>query len=262
VDGATINLLVDNTGRRPRGPDDIAFQQVIRGMVWANLANRDLIYAPRNVRTGHIYGFSPVEQIIVTINTIIRRQRRSSPTSRTATCRRALSAPRKAGRLSKSAIIQEWFDQRISGNQGQQRSVIWTPHDAKYQAFKDSPIKDEFDEWLARVVAFAFSLPPTPFIRQMNKGTAGEDQERSLEEGLEPLKLWRKRLIDGIIADEFGYPDLEFDLQNRSASLIRSSRAISTTGDSQRLGRQSTKCAMRAGRSRYPDGTGAKPRTR
>ena len=44
----------------------------------------------------------------------------------------------------------------------------------------------------------------------MNRATAGEDQDRSLEEGLEPLKLWVKRLIDGVIQDEFGGTELEF----------------------------------------------------
>jgi hypothetical protein len=124
--------------------------------------------------------------------------------------------PRKAGLTTKSATFRNGSTSASAGNQGQQRSVIWTPAGAEYQAFKDAPIKDEFDEWLARLVAFAFSLPPTPFIRQMNKGTAGEDQERALEEGLEPLKLWRKRLIDSIIAEEFGYDDSGIRVQNRT----------------------------------------------
>lgn len=213
VDGATINLLVDNTGRRPRGPDDVAFQQVLRGVVWANLTNRDLIYAPRNVRTNHLYGFGPVEQIIVTVNTIIRRQAKQLAYFTEGNVPQGIISAPEGWTTEQLREIQEWFDQRISGNAGQQQSVIWTPFNSKYSAFKDAPIKDEFDEWLARIVAFAFSLPPTPFIRQMNKGTAGEDQERSLEEGLEPLKKWRKRLIDQLIEEEFGYPDLEFEFR-------------------------------------------------
>ena len=44
----------------------------------------------------------------------------------------------------------------------------------------------------------------------MNRATAGEDQDRSLEEGLTPLKLWIKRLIDEVNEREFGVTDLEF----------------------------------------------------
>ncbi len=138
VDGATINLLVDNTGRRPRGEAAVAYQQIIRGVVWANLANRDLIYAPRNVRTGHIYGFAPVEQIIVTINTIIRRQASQLAYFTDGNVPQGIITAPEGWTNDQIRDIQEWFDQRISGNQAQQRSVVWTPHDAKYQAFKDA----------------------------------------------------------------------------------------------------------------------------
>ena len=106
--------------------------------------------------------------------------------------------------------MQAWLDARLSGQTAEQAKLLWVPSGTRYQAFKDAPIKDDFDEWLARIVAYAFSLPPTPFVRQMNKGTAGEDQDRGLEEGLEPIKLWVKRLIDGVIQDEQGGDDLEF----------------------------------------------------
>ncbi|MBV9512066.1 MAG: hypothetical protein JO303_17465 [Caulobacteraceae bacterium] len=44
----------------------------------------------------------------------------------------------------------------------------------------------------------------------MNRSTAGADQDRGLEEGLEPLKRWAKRLLDGVIQDDLGCRDLEF----------------------------------------------------
>ena len=71
--GDTIKLLVDDTGRRPRPPLP-AFQQVIKGTVWTDLTTDDLLYAPRNVRPNRLYGLSPVEQIVVTLNTVLRRQ--------------------------------------------------------------------------------------------------------------------------------------------------------------------------------------------
>jgi hypothetical protein len=35
-------------------------------------------------------------------------------------------------------------------------------------------------------------------------------QEVALEEGLAPLAGWVKRLVDGVIQDRMGHPDLEF----------------------------------------------------
>jgi hypothetical protein len=42
IPGDTIHPMVDDTGRRPRGPDEVAYQQVIKGTAWANLTNTDL----------------------------------------------------------------------------------------------------------------------------------------------------------------------------------------------------------------------------
>jgi hypothetical protein len=59
-------------------------------------------------------------------------------------------------------------------------------------------------------VCYAFSLPPTPFIKQMNRSTASADMERALEEGLTPLLVWGKRLANNILWNDLGFPDLEF----------------------------------------------------
>jgi hypothetical protein len=210
IPGDTIAIKVDDTGRIPRGPDDVAYQQVIKGVVWNDLSNRDLLYAPRNIRPGHVYGHSPVEQIVVTINTIIRRQAAQLAHFTASNVPSGLLNAPEGWNLDKIKELQDWLDDKITGNTSDQAKILWGPAGSKYQAFKNDPIKDDFDEWLARIVAFAFSLPPTPFVRQMNKGTANEDQDRALEEGLEPLKLWAKRWIDDIIATEFNAPDLEF----------------------------------------------------
>ncbi|HEX4180291.1 MAG TPA: hypothetical protein VHY32_05835 [Caulobacteraceae bacterium] len=53
IPGDTIHPMVDETGRRPRGSDQVAYQQVIKGAAWVNLADDDLIYLPRNPRPNH-----------------------------------------------------------------------------------------------------------------------------------------------------------------------------------------------------------------
>jgi hypothetical protein len=73
VDGATIKVLVDETGRRPRSPAP-AYEQVIKGRPWKLLTSDDLLYWPRNPRPHKAYGFGPVEQIVMTVNIALRRQ--------------------------------------------------------------------------------------------------------------------------------------------------------------------------------------------
>ena len=156
--------------------------------------------------------------------------------------------------------MQLWLDARLSGVAAEQAKLLWVPAGTKYQSFKDAPIKDDFDEWLARIVADAFSLPPTPFVRQMNRSTAGADKDRGLEEGVEPIKLWAKRLIDGVIQDEQGCPDLEFAWNDAVAvdplqqaqiddlSLRNGSATIDEVRD-------------RRGQAPLPNGAGAQART-
>src|SRR5207248_2667252 len=73
VDGATIKLLFDDTGRRPKPPAP-AFEQVIHGRPWKLLTADELLYLPRNPRPHKAYGFGPVEQIVMTVNIALRRQ--------------------------------------------------------------------------------------------------------------------------------------------------------------------------------------------
>jgi Phage portal protein len=106
--------------------------------------------------------------------------------------------------------FQEWFDSVLAGNTGGRTRLLWGPSGTRYQPFKEAPYKDEFDEWLARLVCYAFSLPATPFIRQMNRATADTAQQAALAEGLAPLMGWVKRLADDVIQQRLGHPDLEF----------------------------------------------------
>jgi hypothetical protein len=125
--------------------------------------------------------------------------------------------------------FQEWFDSVLAGNTGGRARLLWGPSGTRYQPFKEAPYKDEFDEWLARIVCYAFSLPPTPFIRQMNRATADTAQEAALAEGLAPLMGWVKRLCDHVIQDRMGHLDLEFAwLEERPADPAEQAKVLET----------------------------------
>lgn len=209
VDGSTISLKIDDSGRTPLAPAP-AYEQVIKGVVWNTLTTDDLIYSPRNIRTGHIYGYSPVEQVIVSINTLIRRQAQQLAHFTDGNVPMGLLSVPETWTPDQLREWQDWLDSRLQGNLAERAKMQSVPNGTKYQALKDPPIKDEFDEWLARVICYAFNIPPTPFIKSMNRGTAQEDQDRALEEGLGPILKWAKRLFDSVIQDDLGFSDLEF----------------------------------------------------
>jgi len=209
IDGATIKVLVDETGRRPRPPAP-AYEQVIKGRPWKLLTSDELLYLPRNPRPHKAYGFGPVEQIVMTINIALRRQVMQLQHFTDGNVPPGLLNAPDGWNVEQIRQFQEWFDSVLAGNTGSRTRLVWGPSETKYQAFKEAPYKDDFDEWLARIVCFAFSLPPTAFIRQINRATAETAQDAAAGEGLAPLMGWVKRLADHVIQYVMGEADLEF----------------------------------------------------
>lgn len=212
VDGATIKLLVDDTGRTPRQPAP-AYEQVIHGRPWRLLTTDELLYAPRNRRPNHVYGFGPVEQILLYINIGMRRALTQLAYYTDGNIPEGLISAPEGWNAEQISQFQEWFDTHLAGNLAERNKVIWTPAGARYQAFKSSPIERDFEEWLARIICYVYSLPPTPFVNQVNRATGETMQEAAVNEGNQPLMAWTKRLADRVIQRHMGHGDLEFAWQ-------------------------------------------------
>jgi hypothetical protein len=168
-----------------------------------------IVYFPRNPRGFKSYGFPPVEQILITINTELRRQTMQLQHFTVGNIPAGMATAPEGWTADQIRQYQDWFDSQLSGNTAERTKIIWGPSGAKYQAFKEPPYNDEFDEWLARVICFAFSLPPTWAVRQVNRATAQSAEETALEGGLAPLTGWTKRLIDFLI-QRMGHSKLIF----------------------------------------------------
>jgi hypothetical protein len=81
LDGATIKPVIDSWGRVPQPYLDgetlvypAAYQQILKGYPAIDYSVRDLTYRPRNPRVNRVYGMSPVEQVVTTVNIALRRQ--------------------------------------------------------------------------------------------------------------------------------------------------------------------------------------------
>ena len=209
IDGATIKRLLDDQGRVPLAPDP-AYQQILHGVPAVDYSSDELLYLPRNVRTHKIYGYSPVEQIIITANTLIRKTLHQLQYYTAGSVPDAIIGVPPTWQPDQIAAFQRYWDEELSGNTANRRQVKFVADGVNFHPTKTEPLKDEFDDWLARIVCYAFSLPPTPFIKQANKATAESAQDAALEEGLLPLMQWVKAAIDRIIITYFGYTDLEF----------------------------------------------------
>ncbi len=215
LDGALIKPLVDAQGRSPLPPSP-AYQQVIKGLPAVDYTRDELLYVPRNPRVHKFYGFSPVEQIILTVNIALRRSVSQLQYFTDGTVPAAFASVPAGWTPQQIEQFQEYWDTLIEGNQARSRQVRWGPDGSKLTMLREAPLQDSFDEWLARIVCFCFSLPPTAFVKQMNRATAQQQQESGLQEGLGPFKGWVKSVMDHLIQDRLGNPQLEFRWQDQA----------------------------------------------
>jgi HK97 family phage portal protein len=210
LDGATIKPVIDDWGRIP--DEGVAYQQVLKGYPAVDYTKSDLIYKPRNLRTNKVYGYSPVEQSLMTIAVGLKRQVYQLNFFTEGNIPDALIGVPETWTPDQIADFQDWFDGMLQGNLETRRRARFVPSAVgkTYIPTKETELFGKAEEWLARVICFAFSISPQPFIQQMNRATAESSAETAELEGLGPILLWIKGLVDGVIMDEFGFSDVMF----------------------------------------------------
>lgn len=206
VDGATIKRVLSDTGRTPRPPLP-AFQQVLKGVPAVDYTLDQLVYKPRNIRTHRVYGYSPVEQIIMTVNIALRRQIDQLSYYTEGNISNLVFGVPKEWSPDQISQFQGWWDSVTEA--GSKHRARFVPDGVKPFETKTPPLKDMYDEWLARIVCFCFSISPAPFVAQVNRATAESAKDAEMSEGLGPIKSWVKSLIDGILVKYFDAADLE-----------------------------------------------------
>lgn len=221
IDGATIKRLIDNKGRTVRPDDGAAYQQIVKGVPALNLksgpggdaAMAELYYFRRNVRTHKLYGYSPVEQIIWTINFACRRALYKMAWYTEGNIPEAfIQVPAEWG-LDQVRTFSEWFNSLLAGQVDVRRKAFFLPGVSGKDSVifpKQDTLKDEMDEWLVRVACYCLSVSPQPFIREMNRATAQTAQEAARAEGLAPILKTLSEWLTILIQGPMGYKDYEF----------------------------------------------------
>ena len=194
VDGATIVPKLDISGRTPDAPMS-AYQQVLKGMPAIDYSVDDLIYAPRNPRAHKLYGYGAVEQVIFTINIAVRREVAKMNYFIEGNIPDALCAVPKEWTPDQIERFQKFWDVMMSSAFAKNGRMKFVPGASAVQMLRsDEVLFGQFDEWLARIICYAFSLPSLPFIKQQNRACYSEDTETLTEKG------WRR--LEEIEGDE------------------------------------------------------------
>lgn len=216
MDGATIKRLLNDDGRTPV-PPDAAYQQFLKGMPGADYTRDELMYMPRNVRSNRVYGYSPVEQVIITVNIAMQRQLSQLSYYTDGSTPDLLFGVPDDWQPDQIRTFQAWWDSLLAGNTQARRGAKFIPGGITPINTKEGTLKDEFDDWLARIICYAFSVNAHAFIKGANRSVTEQAGKEAHEEGLMPLMKFVKNFMNRVLVRYFNAPDLEFTWKDDAA---------------------------------------------
>lgn len=211
VDGATVRMRTDWDGR-PESPRYV--QATGRFGPEGNIVLNDdeLMYIRLNPRTHTPFGLGRLEVAFETINEF-------------------LGAHRYAARLASNSVVQyalwlkdltpahherliRWWQDEIEGTgRVPILSVESKPEVLRFGGGTDSDLRLQWQEFLVRVIADAFDLPPLSLglERDVNRSTAGEQGDSAFRSAIVPTaRLYAEHLTRDAIGKKLGWHDLEF----------------------------------------------------
>ena len=214
MDVAMIKRLIDPSGLTPDAPSP-AYQQVLKGVPAVDYTRDELIYLMRNPRTWRLYGYSPVEQIITTVNIALRRQTAQLEYYTEGNIPDMILGVPDTWNPEQIKEVQDIWDSKLSGNTAQRRRLQLVPEMKGVVMPKDAAVmlKDEADEWFARIICFAFSIPPSSLMKQVNRASGQQMAETAKEEGLMPMLQWYDRKLTWIVQNVLGIKNVKFSFK-------------------------------------------------
>jgi len=211
VDGATIRMKSDWDGL----PGSPRYVQVTGGFgpdANIQLNDDELIYVRLNPRTHTPFGLGRLEVAFETINSFLGAHRYASRLASNSVVEYALwlqgLTPEHHER-----VIRWWQDEIEGTGRVPILSVENKPEVLRFGGGTDADLRLQWQEFLLRVIADAFDLPPQ-FLgieRDVNRSTANEMNEQAFRSAIVPTaRLLADSLTRGAITKKLGWPDLEF----------------------------------------------------
>lgn len=217
VDGSTIRLMVEGMGIPP-APPEIAFKQIIRGTVVAELTTDDLLYEMMNPRTNSPYGLSPLESLMITVSSALKSGLYNLAYLTDGNIPEGLvNAPALWNPTQIKEFEKNW-NAALAGDDGATRKLHWLPADSKYTPTKkpDDMAFGSFNEWLLRLTCAVFDVMPIEIgFPDKNKGLGDKganqsQKDTSEEKGLRPLANLVEEILNWAIQTKLGYTNLKF----------------------------------------------------
>ena len=211
VDGSTIKIRADWDG----SPTSIRYEQETAKAgpnARVQLTDDELIYIRLNPRTFTPFGLGRLEVAFESINAFLGAHRYASKLASNSVVEYALwlqdLTPEHHERL-----IRWWQDEIEGTGRVPILSVENKPEVLRFGGGTDSDLRLQWQEFLLRIIADAFDLPPQSLgiERDVNRSTAAEMNDAAFRQAIVPTaRLFAEYLTRGAISKKLGWDDLEF----------------------------------------------------
>jgi hypothetical protein len=209
VDGASIRMNMGWDGS-PQSQRYLQVNDQTNSKI--ELDDDELIYIRLNPRTHTPFGLGRLEVAFETINSFLGAHRYASRLASNTVVQYALwlqdLTPEHHERL-----IRWWQDEIEGTGKVPILSVESKPEVLRFGGGTDADLRLQWQEFLLRVVASAFDLPPfyLGVERDVNRSTAEEMNEMAFRQAIVPTaRLLAESLTRGAISKKLGWDDLEF----------------------------------------------------
>lgn len=217
VDAGTIKVRVDESGRIPQ-PPAIAFEQWIRGEKTAELTQDDLIFAVKNARPNTIFGLSPLESLIIQVQSALAGSLYNWKFFTDSNQAEGFIEVPEDWTKDQVAEFQAYFDSMVAGDPRYQRRLKMMPGGMKYTPTKkpDDMAFERFELWLLQQTCSVFGVTPQSlgFTQQVNKATAEVQGDITQERVGRALQQFIEELFTNLIQYDMGYVDYKFTFVN------------------------------------------------
>lgn len=228
VDGSTIRLLIGDQGQSPM-PPEIAYKQVIRGTVVAELTTDDLRYNMMNPRTNSPYGLSPLESLMITVSSALKSGLYNLSYLTDGNIPEGLvEAPTNWTPTQIREFEKNW-NAAMAGDDGATRKLHWLPNESKYMPTKKPTDMafEMFGLWLMQLTCVVFDVMPIDLgfppkgVGLGGKGFADNQAKTGNDKGLLPIANLIEEVFDEIIQVDLGLPHLKFSFTGLDSENLR-----------------------------------------
>jgi len=224
VDVGTIKVRVNENGRIPN-PPEIAYEQWIMGTKVAELTKDDFILRIRNARTNTIFGLSPLESLILQVQSALAGTLYNWKFFTDSNNVEGFMSVPEDWTSDQISEFQTYFDAMVAGDPRYQRRIKMMPYGVNYISTKDP--KDlpfeRFELWLLEQTCAVFGVPPQDlgFTHNTNRATAEVQSEKGQERIGRALINFLEELFTNIIQRDLEYVDFEFKFINVNPTDVR-----------------------------------------